>query len=794
MGQHQAKVSFLRKYSFGSNELESQISQENEIIEKQLKERKQISNEIDISKIQLSLYKKDFYLLKLNYQLNYFNSVYLSDVEGISLSLLQIIGQQNTNNFLNIMEFLSRLKEIKRMQIDILDMQEAYLSQFINSITQIKTLQELTLSSIEDSSVNESHFKQIIFWISGQLNMKKLTLSLKFKMHINQQFYNQFENLFFMEKLRLEFTEYCVISSEGLIQLGKAISKYFRLTLLTIQIQSIESHIDSNSIKIFAQNLQELQAVEQFSFSLKQEIFKQDQIDWQNGNIQDQDYILLFGSIQNLSKLRDLEINVSQNNSFSQITAFNFSICLGFLKKLYRISFTVDESIKIDNNSVQCIYEGLQKLKKLKQLFIQLNNPFQITFIGLLQFLNKLDEDGVQFCNVEKILFERQYQSNNISKLNLHLSKFSENGILGLSQGLSQLNQLEYLHLKICESHLNSLQYKKLGESLIAMKQLICLSLDLDENDTNLLIEFGLCLQFLENLRFLVLAINQLEGMQVYLPKIKNLNKLSLQLKIEEKNQETLLINLNQLNNILISQNNIVYFNFDIQCSSSIKLYQDDQHILTDSLKTIKQLNHFRLVIKEKQHLQDSQFSLSDYLIKNFSFYSMYLKKLQKLTLSIQEQNFLQEESLLLLSEALPNFVNLNQLYLHLDKSKHQFSSSALSKFFKSFNNLQQLKTLSIFIFNLQQIPFPEIEKNITPILVQTLAQKHISSLTLNQELTMIRKNRYKIIKNISTLFQLISTYLLLILINQHSNNKSHYQSNSIIIPMDEIINTKVFF
>ncbi|KAL4481044.1 hypothetical protein ABPG72_001133 [Tetrahymena utriculariae] len=620
MGQHQAKVSLERKYSFGNNEFESTILQENEIIEKQLKGRKPLTDETDISKIQLSLYKKDFYQLKLNYQLNYFNNIYISDVEGVQLSLLQIIGQQNTNNFLNIMEFLCKLKEIKCMQIDILDVQEAYLSQFINSISHIKTLQELTFSSVDDSSVNQSHFQQIILWISEQLNMKKLTLSLKFKMHINQQFYSQFENLYFMEKLRLEFTEYSLISQEGLIQLGKAISKYFRLILLTIQIISKQYHIDSSSINHFAQNLQELQALEQFSLSLQQEIFKQEEIDsiysvlnyilniksfqiyiqnyegnsqyqyqqqnytsklifqnkietlkymiinielnyinsyslnslsriipqlsnletleiniGKNGNIQDQYYISLFRSIQNLSKLRDLEINVSQNNDFSQIAAFNFSFCLGFLKKLNRISFTVDESITIDNHSVQRIYEGLQKLKKLKQLFIQVNNPYQIILLGLLQLLNKLDEDGVQFCYVEKILFERQFETNCISKLNLHLSKLTENGLIGLSQGLSQLNQLDYLHLKIQESHLNSQQYKKLGESLITLKQLICLSLDFDENDTNIIIEFGICLQFLQNLRFLALGLNQIGGLQIYLPKIKNLNKLSLTLKIEEK-------------------------------------------------------------------------------------------------------------------------------------------------------------------------------------------------------------------------------------------------------------------
>ncbi|KAL4481055.1 hypothetical protein ABPG72_001124 [Tetrahymena utriculariae] len=447
MGQHQAKVSLERKYSFGNNEFQSTIFQENEIIEKQLKERKPLTDETDISKIQLSLYKKDFYQLKLNYQLNYFNNIYISDVEGVSLSLLQIIGQQNTNNFLNIMEFLCKLKEIKRMQIDILDVQEAYLSQFINSISHIKTLQELTFSSVDDSSVNQSHFQQIILWISEQLNMKKITLSLKFKMHINQQFYSQFENLYFMEKLRLEFTEYCLISQEGLIQLGKAISKYFRLNLLTIQIKSKQYHIDSSSINHFAQNLQELQALEQFSLSLQQEILKQEDIDsiysvlnyivniksfqiyiqnyegnsqykyqqqnytsqlifqnkietlkyliinielncinsyslnslsriipqlsnletleiniGKNGNIQDQDYISLFRSIQNLSKLRDLEINVSQNNNFSQIAAFNFSFCLGFLKKLNRISFTVDESITIDNHSVQLFPSQKQSL------------------------------------------------------------------------------------------------------------------------------------------------------------------------------------------------------------------------------------------------------------------------------------------------------------------------------------------------------------------------------------------------------------------------------------------------
>ncbi|KAL4484552.1 hypothetical protein ABPG74_019729 [Tetrahymena malaccensis] len=842
MGQHQAKVSLQRKYSFGSIEQDPKISQENEIIEKQLKERKPISDEADISKIQLSLYKKDFYLLKLNYQLNYFNNVYLSDVEGVSLSLLQIIGLQGTNNFFNIIEFLSKLKEIKRMQIDILDIQEPYLSHFINSIIQIKTLQELTLSSIDDSSVNQSHFQQIIQWISEQLSMKKLTLSLKFKMHINHQFYSQFENLFFMEKLRLEFTEYCIISSEGLIELGKAISKYFRLTLLTIQIISKESHIDSNSIRHFAQNFQQLQALEQFSFSIKQQIFKEDDIDsiysilnytlniksfqiyietlemssqcqqyWrnessqpsllkkietlkyliinielnntnsycinslsrillqlsnletleinigQNGNIQEQDYIQLFESIQNLSNLRDLQISLSKDNNFSQKSAFNFSICLGFLQKLKRFSFSVDESIKVDNISVQCIYEGLQKLKKLKQLFIQVNNPYQIIFIGLLQLLNKLDEDGVQFCYVEKILFERQIQRNSISKLNLHLSKFSEIGILGLSQGLSQLNQLEYFHLKIQESHINSQQYKILGESLIGMRQLICLSLDFDENDTNIIIDFGICLQYLQNLRFLVLALNQIEGVQIYLPKIKSLNKLSLQLKIEEKNQQAFLINLNQLNNILSSQNNLIYFNFEIQCSSNIKLYQDNLQILTGSLKSILQLNHFRLVVKEKQVLQDSLFSLSDYLIKNLCSYSIYLKQLQILTLSIQEQNFLQEQSLLLLSEALPNFANLNQLHLHIDKSKYKLHTSTFSQLFKSFNNLNQLKILSIFIFNLQQIPIPEVEKELTPSLVQSLAQKHISILTLNQELTMIRKNRYKIIKKLSTLFYLQS-------------------------------------
>ncbi|KAL4481063.1 hypothetical protein ABPG72_001132 [Tetrahymena utriculariae] len=176
--------------------------------------------------------------------------------------------------------------------------------------------------------------------------------------------------------------------------------------------------------------------------------------------------------------------------------------------------------------------------------------------------------------------------------------------------------------------------------------------------------------------------------------------------------------------------------------------------MLTDSLKTMQQLNHFILTVKEKQlFLQDSLFSLSDYLLKNFSIYYNHLKQLQKITISIQEQNFLQEESLLLLSEALPTFVNLNQLYMHIDKSKYKFSSSTLSKFFKSFNNLKQLKILSIFIFNLQQIQIPEIEKEITPILVQILTQKHISILTLSQEITMIRKNRYKIIKKIPTLF-----------------------------------------
>ncbi|KAL4464090.1 hypothetical protein ABPG74_006027 [Tetrahymena malaccensis] len=464
-----------------------------------------------------------------------------------------------------------------------------------------------------------------------------------------------------LESLKLVFSQNNNLSSQGLSNISRSISKYINIIDLSIEIQGL-NQIDFSGFKALGEIFEKLKILKSFSFCIYRNC------------VQDGIQFLMDG-IKTSINLEKLNLSFKRNVNLGSSFMKKVEIALQFLTNLKQLSMSLGWQSKIGKEGAQSLGGILQNLKKLEFLEINIGSDNIITGDGLnyisqglrlltkLKYLNifigyqnQIDDDSLK--NLGLVVT----QLDLLNEANIQLKSELSSKYLKFGCGFYYFNK-KNINFKIEINNVDLIQMFRLSEGLMYNNQLQNLQLRIKNlNDCKDLEQlFMRSFQGLKNLQYLDLLIStnftSLKYIGKCFPQLLSLKSLKLKFQIK-KNANTLQdVQLLQMGIQQLTQLQIL--KLDFRAENLISLV--GLKCILQAVQQLTQLNAFKLDVRIDKFETKENLDLIQYLTD--------LKYLNKLSVRYLGNEKIQKSYLQVLNQPFNQLKNLKSLKLILEQS-----------------------------------------------------------------------------------------------------------------------------
>ncbi|KAL4463798.1 hypothetical protein ABPG72_012416 [Tetrahymena utriculariae] len=622
---------------------------------------------------------------------------YLSNLTELICSFSQVDKAQ-------ILEFifdgLQYLRQLKYFSLD-LQFQGSYLNQrmfrlLTNSLSQLSQLKYLRFN-ILSYSFNDEEILINLFEQFGNLDKLEhivFQLNIEYTIDIIKQFGRWLQKLNLLKYLDISFNTtvpieqlQCLLSYLGLLNLTNLNLKFEAL---------ISNNIKDNFLETVFQPLNKLRILQVHTKTISDQTRNQ--------------YVIFMRAIKFLRNLQYLDLNLGTQYLIEEEATFQFKQCfsaLKYLKELKIIAYFPYENMKQHGFQDFCIsFSYLKELAILSGYFCFPNN-IRSNIIQSFQSLKNLKELDLRFETFRNsgnnpyigyALLDNSKQFSNLTKIEVKLNnQKSEYSLANFFKVLSNQKQLISFNFKIEEKYeVTNEEIEQLGKTLLnltQLKQLECHLLSQCE---------------LEEETFLIFSKD--------LSQLKNLNKLTFITGYYTKIPTS---GIDSIYQSVLNLDNLHFLRLDLYDKVNWTKKTVEQIKPTSVLLPLLELE---LTVTMKQELRDSIQDFLKYILTRS-------KNLQKLTISIQGQNFLFPCPLKKLAKYITQLHYLQHIQFHVrEQDHHTVNDETIQKIIQSFYNLKYLHTIDYQVTSTIHVA------NLTFLSIKQLlvTQKNMKKLQIN--------------------------------------------------------------